>query len=52
MISGHGMKFFEDIIKNEVMIEATSKDPEIREAYRAVMVYLPTSFDQFVKFLP
>jgi len=31
-----------------------SKDPDhqLREAYRGVMLFLPTSYDQFVNYLP
>ena len=34
------------------MIKAKDHKGEIREAYRSVLIFLPSSFDQFVNRLP
>lgn len=34
------------------MVKAKDKDDGIRESYRGVMVFLPTSYENFVKYLP
>jgi hypothetical protein len=51
IISVHGVANFEATIK---FVVAKAQEPEvhIRESYRNVLVFLATSFDQFVKYLP
>lgn len=51
IISVHGVKYFEDTVKQ---IVGLSNDPQshIRESYRNVMVFLATCYDNFVKYLP
>lgn len=34
------------------MLNARDEDEQIRVAYRSVLVFLPTSFEHFVKYLP
>lgn len=51
MISAHGQKYFEVNVE-EVVIKANDKEPEIREAYRSVLLFLATSYTNFVDCLP
>ena len=51
MISAHGKDFFETNIE-EVILKAQEENKNIREAYRSVLVYLPSSFTEFVDYLP
>jgi hypothetical protein len=51
LISVHGIPFFEENIK-VVVEKANDKLIYIREAYRGVLVFLPSSFDHFVDYLP
>lgn len=47
----HGPKFFDATIE-KILENSSNDDPHIRESYRAVMVFLATCYDQFVKHLP
>ena len=51
MMSVHGVPYFEKNI-NEIVAKASDKNKLIREAFRGVLVFLPTSFDKFVDYLP
>jgi len=51
LISAHGNEFFETNIE-EVILKSQEDDKDIREAYRSVLVYLPSSFEKFVDYLP
>lgn len=51
IISVHGKAFFEQNIK--VIIEkARHQNKEIRESYRGVLIFLPTSYSDFANYLP
>jgi hypothetical protein len=49
-VSAHGDNFFSNQCK-EIMALAKSKETFLRESYRTVMAYLPTSFPNFVNYL-
>ena len=51
IISVQGNDFFASSIQ-EVIKKAGDQDPQLRESFRGVMVFLPTSFEHFVKYLP
>jgi len=51
MISVHGPHFFEEQVK-KIIEYSRNENPFIRESYRQVLVYLPTSFEKFVTYLP
>jgi len=51
MISVHGAAYFDQNIST-IISKASDKSPAIREAFRGVMVFLPTSYDLFVDQLP
>ena len=51
LISAHGIPYFEVNVE-EVIIKANDPDGEIREAYRSVLLFLASSFDKFVDYLP
>lgn len=50
VISSHGDNFFSNQCK-DIMSLARSKEMFLRESYRTVMAYLPTSFPNFVNYL-
>jgi len=50
VVSAHGDNFFSNQCK-EIMALAKSKEVSLRESYRSVMAYLPTSFPNFVNYL-
>lgn len=50
VVSSHGDNFFSNQCK-EIISKARSQDLPLREAYRTVMAYLPTSFNNFVNYL-
>ena len=50
VVSAHGDNFFSNQCK-EIMALAKSKETFLRESYRTVMAYLPTSFPNFVNYL-
>jgi len=50
VISAHGDNFFSNQCK-EIITLARSKEVHLRESYRTVMAYLPTSFENFVNYL-
>lgn len=50
VVSAHGDNFFSNQCK-EIMALAKSKEIFLRESYRTVMAYLPTSFPNFVNYL-
>jgi len=51
LISAHGVAYFE-VNHEEVVIRSNDEDGDAREAYRSVLLFLATSFDQFVDYLP
>jgi len=51
MISVHGDAYFDTNI-NTIVAKAGDKSPAIREAFRGVLVFLPTSYEKFVEQLP
>ena len=51
MVSVHGVGHFEETIRM-ITIKSNDADPGVRESFRSVMIYLATSFDQFVHYLP
>lgn len=51
IISVHGKAFFEQNIK-AIMERARDKNKEIRESYRGVLIFLPTSYNDFANYLP
>jgi len=50
VVSSHGDVFFSSSC-NEIVAFSQSKDVNLRESYRTVMAYLPTSFIAFSDYL-
>jgi hypothetical protein len=50
VVSSHGDNFFSNQCK-EIITLARSQEVRLRESYRTVMAYLPTSFSNFVNYL-
>jgi len=51
IVSMHGVRYFEENIPM-IILKCKDEEASVRESFRSVLLFLATSFDQFVKYLP